>query len=205
MSDQVSIQDQQQQTDVSAPVEPVEEIMETADITASPQEDEIVKIRMDEMEKEAAKLRELHSQLSSEQPVTQTDEEKRDIDSRSVYVGNVDYQATPLELQQHFSSAGVVHRVTILMNKFTGQPKGYAYLEFADADSVNQAVATLDASMFRDRELKVSAKRTNIPGLSTTNRGGFQRGGFRGGRGRGGPRGGRGRGRGRGQPRFTPY
>lgn len=135
--------------------------------------------------------------------VPQTDEEKRDIDSRSIYVGNVDYGASPAELQQHFASAGMVHRVTILTNKFTGQPKGFAYLEFVDVDSVNKAVATLDGSVFRDRELKVSAKRTNIPGISTTNRGG--RGGR--GRGRGGfrSRGGRGRGGFRGGSRFTPY
>ena len=75
---------------------------------------------------------------------------KRDTDARSIYIGNVDYGSTPLELQQHFSSAGVVNRVTILTNKFTGQPKGFAYLEFADTDAVNKAVATLDGSTFRN-------------------------------------------------------
>ncbi|KAK6462850.1 polyadenylate-binding protein 2 [Scheffersomyces coipomensis] len=170
--------------------------------------------RLEEMEKEAQRLRDLHSQLNSDSTdgAPQTDEEKRDIDSRSIYIGNVDYGSTPLELQQHFSNAGIVNRVTILMNKFTGQPKGFAYLEFSDMDGVNKAVATLDGSTFRDRELKVSAKRTNIPGLSTTNRGGSFRGGARGGRGgRGafrGARGGRGGRGGRGAfrgNRFTPY
>ena len=130
---------------------------------------EEVKNKLEEMEQETAKLRELHSQLSSESTngVTHpTDEEKRDTDARSIYIGNVDYGSTPLELQQHFSSAGVVNRVTILTNKFTGQPKGFAYLEFADTDAVNKAVATLDGSTFRERQLKVLAKRTNIPGIS---------------------------------------
>ena len=170
---------------------------------------EEVKNKLEEMEQETAKLRELHSQLSSESTngVTHpTDEEKRDTDARSIYIGNVDYGSTPLELQQHFSSAGVVNRVTILTNKFTGQPKGFAYLEFADTDAVNKAVATLDGSTFRERQLKVLAKRTNIPGISVK-RGfpGRGRGNFRGGRGRGG-RGGRGGFRGaRGGPRFNPY
>lgn len=208
MSDQVSLQAQQnfEGTEYMSQ-DPPEYNAETGTDATVPAEDaDAVKHRVAAMEQEAAKLRELHSQLSNDQNdhVPQTDEEKRDIDSRSVYIGNVDYGATPLELQQHFSGAGVVQRVTILMNKFTGQPKGFAYLEFADASSVNDAVTTLDASTFRDRELKVSAKRTNIPGLSTTNRGGAGgRGGFRG---RGRARG-RGRGRGgfRGAPRFTPY
>ncbi|EGW30224.1 uncharacterized protein SPAPADRAFT_144523 [Spathaspora passalidarum NRRL Y-27907] len=174
-----------------------------------PEQDESNRERIEEMEREAAKLRELHSQLSNDTAMSgitpQTDEEKRDVDARSIYIGNVDYGSTPLELQQHFSSCGIVNRVTILMNKHTGQPKGFAYLEFADVDGVNKAVATLDGSMFRDRQLKVSAKRTNIPGI------GIKRGAFRGGRGgrgsfRGAPRGrGRGRGAFRGGARFTPY
>lgn len=162
-----------------------------------------IKARMEEMEKEGNKLKELHAQLSQESQ-EQSDKEKQDIDTRSVYVGNVDYGTAPLELQQHFSSAGIVNRVTILTNKFTGQPKGYAYIEFSATEAVDKAVTTLDGSSFRDRDLKVSAKRTNIPGLGAANRG-RGRGGFpRGrGRGRGGFRGGRGGPR--GGSRFAPY
>lgn len=69
-----------------------------------------------------------------------------------------------------------------MTNKVTGQPKGFAYLEFSDVDSMNKAVATLDGSIFRDRPLKVLPKRTNIPGVNA-NRGGLRgrgRAGFRG-------------------------
>lgn len=174
--------------DVSEPTAPQEQSTHTLE------EARQIEARMEEMEREAAKLRELRSQLNA--PQTDADREKQDIDARSIYIGNVDYDATPLELQQHFSTAGLVNRVTILLNKITGQPKGFAYLEFSDVDAVNKAVATLDGSTFRERELKVSAKRTNIPGMSGRGRG----------RGRGGFRGrGKGRGRGRGQPRFNPY
>lgn len=218
MSDEVPMQEQQKPHDsVEEPNEmettSQQGIGEPTNDQGAPSNDEsnAVKSRMEEMEKEAAKLRELHSQLSKDSNNDPSEEERRDIDSRSVYIGNVDYGSTPLELQQHFSSGGVVNRVTIPLNKFTGQPKGFAYLEFADIDGVNKAVATLDGSTFRDRELKVCAKRTNVPGMSSTNRGGgfprgggFRgRGGFRGGfRGRG-PRGGRGGFR--GGSRFTPY
>lgn len=169
---------------------------------------------LEEMEQEAAKLRELNSELDNLQQSAQgqgqgqgeIDAQRSEADSKSVYVGNVDYGTTPLELQQHFSTAGVVERVTIMTNKQTGQPKGFAYLEFALADGANKAVATLDGSAFRDRELKVNLKRTNIPGLSASSRGGFRgRGRGRGmmrGRGRGGFRG---RGGMRGGPRFSPY
>ena len=46
-------------------------------------------------------------------------------DQKSVYVGNVDYSATAQELENHFHGCGSIHRVTILCDKFTGQPKGY--------------------------------------------------------------------------------
>jgi hypothetical protein len=42
----------------------------------------------------------------------------------------VDYSATPEELVTHFKACGTVERVTIMCDKFTGQPKGFAYIEF---------------------------------------------------------------------------
>lgn len=121
-------------------------------------------------------------------------------DARSVYIGNVDYALTPLELQQHFSESGVVERVTILTNKLTGRPKGFAYLEFTTIEGAHNAVANQNGTMFRGRELKVNLKRTNIPGVTRGRGGPRGRGFFRGGRSRGV------RGRGfRGGARFSPY
>jgi len=170
-------------------------------------EDEItaMKRRVAEMEEEAAKLREMQADLDKEQDGLR--EDKEDIDSRSIFVGNVDYGASPEEIQTHFQSCGSINRVTILLDKFTGHPKGYAYVEFTEPTFVAQALV-LNESVFRGRTLKVDPKRTNLPGMAARGRG---RGGPRGGRGFGGGRGGypprggyRGgyRGRGRG---FAPY
>lgn len=96
-------------------------------------------------------------------------EEKMEIDARSVYVGNVDYSATGTDLEKHFHGCGSIKRVTILSDKYNGHPKGFAYIEFSDKDSVETASA-LDNSLFKGRNIKVMPKRTNRPGLSTTNR-----------------------------------
>ena len=77
-----------------------------------------------------------------------------EVDARSCYVGNVDYGATAEELEQHFHGCGSINRVTILCNKFDGNPKGFAYVEFTDKDSVDTAMA-LDDSLFRGRQIKV--------------------------------------------------
>jgi polyadenylate-binding protein 2 len=82
-----------------------------------------MKQRVKEMEDEAAKLREM--QASLDQNSHELRDSKEDIDARSVFVGNVDYSATPEEIQTHFRSCGSINRVTILLDKFTGQPKGY--------------------------------------------------------------------------------
>lgn len=81
-----------------------------------------MKRRVAEMEAEAAKLREM--QASLDQTDNDLREDKEDIDARSIFVGNVDYGASPEEIQSHFQSCGSINRVTILLDKFTGHPKG---------------------------------------------------------------------------------
>lgn len=111
-----------------------------------------MKKRVQEMEAEAAKLREMQASLDSQQDSLR--ENKEDIDARSIFVGNVDYGASPEEIQAHFQSAGAINRVTILLDKFTGHPKGYAYVEFTEPNFVTQALV-LNESVFRGRNIKV--------------------------------------------------
>ncbi|KAI0877481.1 RNA-binding domain-containing protein [Hypoxylon argillaceum] len=164
-----------------------------------------MKRRVAEMEQEAAKLREMHAAL--EERNQEVSDDRNDVDSRSIFVGNVDYSVSPEEIQAHFQSCGSINRVTILLDKFTGQPKGYAYVEFTEPSLVAQALV-LNDSVLKGRNIKVTPKRTNIPGMSRgrgRGRGGFGRGSY-GGRGGFNPRGGyRGGYRGRGHGGFAPY
>ncbi|SAM06462.1 hypothetical protein [Absidia glauca] len=129
---------------------------------------EAMKARVQEMESEAAMLREMQAKV--DHSMYSAEEDKETIDARSVHVGQVDYDSSPEELEAHFQSCGAIHRVTILCDKFTGHPKGYAYVEFAKPSFVNHAVA-LDGSLFRGRLLKVTPKRTNVPGFTARGRG----------------------------------
>ena len=144
-----------------------------------------MKRRVQEMEDEAAKLKAMQQELAEGDAAEDGGEkdEKKATDDKSIYVGQVDYEATPEELQAHFAACGTINRVTILCDKFTGRSKGFAYVEFEDAASVPGAIL-LDNSIFKGRQLKVSAKRVNIKGKGK-------------GKGRGRGRGRRGRGRGR--------
>ncbi|KAH1037028.1 hypothetical protein AAZX31_20G185300 [Glycine max] len=131
---------------------------------------EDMKKRLKEIEEEASALREMQAKVEKEMGAVQdssgtsaTQVEKEEVDARSIYVGNVDYACTPEEVQQHFQSCGTVNRVTILTDKF-GQPKGFAYVEFVEIDAVQNALL-LNESELHGRQLKVSAKRTNVPGM----------------------------------------
>ncbi|NXN03872.1 PABP2 protein, partial [Sylvia borin] len=155
---------------------------------------EAIKAKLREIEKEDERLKELqleaenHLFMSSEADrclsvhdksllstalFPLTTKEKMEVDQRSIYVGNVDYGGTAEELESHFNSCGQINRVTILCDKFSGHPKGYAYIEFEEQSSVKAAVE-LDESMFRGRVIKVLPKRTNMPGISSTDRGGYR-------------------------------
>ncbi|KAL5790057.1 hypothetical protein ACOSQ2_004945 [Xanthoceras sorbifolium] len=129
-----------------------------------------MKKRFQEMEDEAAALRDMHANVEKEMdPVhdpaagSTSQVNREEVDSRSVFVGNVDYSCTPEEVQRHFQSCGTVNRITIRTDKY-GQPKGYAYVEFLEAEAVQQALL-LNETELHGRQLKVTAKRTNIPGM----------------------------------------
>ncbi|CAJ1936072.1 unnamed protein product [Sphenostylis stenocarpa] len=129
-----------------------------------------MKKRLKEMEDEASALREMQAKVEKEMGSVQvpataaaSQNNKEEVDSRSVFVGNVDYSCTPEEVQQHFQSCGTVNRVTIRTDKF-GQPKGYAYVEFLEVEAVHEALL-LNESELHGRQLKVTAKRTNVPGM----------------------------------------
>ncbi|KAE9607130.1 hypothetical protein Lal_00025775 [Lupinus albus] len=129
-----------------------------------------MKKRLKEMEDETSALREMQAKVEKEMGSVQdpanaaaSQINKEELDSRSVFVGNVDYACTPEDVQQHFQSCGTVNRVTIRTDKF-GQPKGYAYVEFLEVEAVQEALS-LNESELHGRQLKVTAKRTNVPGM----------------------------------------
>lgn len=179
---------------------------------ATAEELEAMKRKLKEMEEEAAKLKAMQAGDGGAAATVGTGsvDPKEEADARSIYVGNVDYGATPEELQLHFQSCGTVNRVTILTDKF-GNPKGYAYIEFLEVDAVANAVLLNDSEL-RGRQIKVNPKRTNMPGFKFRGRGrgrGHYPPSFYGGRGYYQPRGrgfyaGPPRGRGRGR-HYAPY
>ncbi|KAF7638507.1 RRM domain-containing protein [Meloidogyne graminicola] len=155
----------------------------TGSISVAMSEDndfEDINEKLRQIEQEAEKIRAMQSEVEKQfqgsnngsPGIAQSQmsvEDKMLIDGRSIYVGNVDYGATPDQLEEHFHGCGAIERVTILTDKFTGHPKGFAYIQFAEIEGMQNSLSLGD-SLFLGRQIKVVPKRTNKPGISTTNR-----------------------------------
>ena len=83
-----------------------------------------------------------------------------DILARSVFVKNVEYSATVKELEEHFKECGAIKRTKIGVDKATGQPLGYAYIEFEQHEGAVRA-KLLSESLFKGRQITVMPKRKN--------------------------------------------
>ena len=74
----------------------------------------------------------------------------------NIYVGNLPYGATEDELRTAFAAFGEVNTVNLITDKFTGQSKGFAFVEMADNASANAAIKGLNETSMGGRNVKVN-------------------------------------------------
>ena len=74
----------------------------------------------------------------------------------NIYVGNLPYSATEEELRTAFAAFGDVSRVNVIMDRDTGQSKGFAFVEMADNASGDAAIKGLNDTSMGGRNLKVN-------------------------------------------------
>jgi RNA recognition motif-containing protein len=117
----------------------------------------------------------------------------------NIYVGNLSFNTTEEQLRQAFEGYGEVKSVAIISDKFTGESRGFAFVEMPDKDAATAAINGVNGQELNGRKLNINEARprTDRPdrGGGGGGRGGGDRGGFGGGGGRGGYRGGGGGGR----------
>lgn len=113
-----------------------------------------------------------------------------------LFVGNLSFRTTQDELFDLFTQYGAVESVAIINDRETGQPRGFAFVEMANADEAEAAIAALNGTEMGGRAINVNEARPRPEGGGgARGGGGFQsragRGGSGGGGGgRGGSRGG---------------
>lgn len=107
-----------------------------------------------------------------------------------LYVGNLSFSTTEDRLRELFSEFGSVTSASLVMDRETGRPRGFGFVEFADDGQAKAAIAGLHGKNVDGRDLTVNEAKPREAGS------GGGRGGFGGGGGRGGYGGGGGGGRG---------
>ena len=120
-----------------------------------------------------------------------------------LFVGNLSYATTEADLRTYFGTVAAPSQVVLPVDRETGRPRGFAFVEFQDRAHAEQAIQKFNGQMFAGRPLAVSEARAREDrgpgGFSGPRPGGFSSprpgGGF------GGPRPGGG---GFGGPRFDP-
>jgi cold-inducible RNA-binding protein len=117
--------------------------------------------------------------------------------SKRIYCGNLSFQTTQDELRALFAPHGEVTDLHMVMDRETGRPRGFAFIEMATEEQARAAIKALDGASAGGRNLKVNeaqAREERGGGGGGGGRGGgYGGGGGGGGGGRGGYGGGGGR------------
>jgi len=81
---------------------------------------------------------------------------------KKIYVGNLPYNATEDDLRALFAQYGTVESVSLITDRETGQPRGFAFVEMNEG--VNEAIAALDQKDYGGRNLRVNIARPREEG-----------------------------------------
>ncbi|MGO9604788.1 MAG: RNA recognition motif domain-containing protein [Candidatus Binataceae bacterium] len=100
-----------------------------------------------------------------------------------LYVGNLAYSVNNEDLAQHFAAAGKVETATVVTDKFSGQSRGFGFVEMSDPAEATRAVETLNDTDLKGRRIRVDEARASTGGPRGGGGGGFGGGGGGGGRG----------------------
>jgi len=102
----------------------------------------------------------------------------------NIFVGNLSYRTTEEELRSAFQNYGAIDKVSIITDRDTGQPRGFAFVEMPNPGEATAAINGLNGAELNGRAMNVNEARPKAQGGG----GGGYRGGGGGGRGRGGSR-----------------
>ncbi len=90
----------------------------------------------------------------------------------NIYVGNLSQQATEEKIREAFASFGEVSSVTIVKDKYTGQPRGFGFVEMPDSTQAQAAIKSLNGKELLGQSINVSEARPRADRGRSGGRGG---------------------------------
>ena len=79
--------------------------------------------------------------------------------TKKLYVGNLSYDTTESKLQEMFAAHGEVASVSVVTDRHTGRPRGFAFIEMATDEAAQAAIVALNGQEVDGRQLNVAEAR----------------------------------------------
>jgi RNA recognition motif-containing protein len=78
---------------------------------------------------------------------------------KKLYVGNLSYETTDLDLRNLFAQAGTVETVDLIKDRETGRSKGFGFVEMSTQEEAEKAISMFNGHSMGNREIKVNIAR----------------------------------------------
>jgi cold-inducible RNA-binding protein len=80
----------------------------------------------------------------------------------NIFIRNLAFEATEAQLRTLFEAHGMVKSVTIVRDRDTGQPRGFAFIEMANTEEAQAAISAVNGVLLNDRILQVNEARPKL-------------------------------------------
>jgi RNA recognition motif-containing protein len=95
-----------------------------------------------------------------------------------IYVGNLSFNTSEAALRQLFEQHGAVTSASLVMDRDTGRPRGFGFVEMADSSAAQAAITALNGKSFDGRDLTVNEAKPRPVGGGGGGSGGRRSGGW---------------------------
>ena len=82
--------------------------------------------------------------------------------TNKLFIGGIDYATTDSQLEEHFSAVGKVLSAKVIVDRATGQGKGFGFVEMSTEDEAKEAMSKLDGSQLNGRTIAVKEAKPQI-------------------------------------------
>jgi RNA recognition motif-containing protein len=89
-----------------------------------------------------------------------------------LYVGGLSYSTTSETLREYFAQCGTVESASVITDKFSGQSRGFGFVEMATAEEAQRAISELNGKDLDGRKITVNVSNPRTPGSGGGRRGG---------------------------------
>jgi cold-inducible RNA-binding protein len=81
---------------------------------------------------------------------------------KNIFIGNLDFSTTEDQLRALFAAHGAVETVTLVRDRDTGQPRGFAFLEMTNDSEAEKAIQALNGTLLGGRTLTINEARPKL-------------------------------------------